>query len=114
RARAAEDRRRVARPCAVRALERLDRLRVDVDDGREPGATHGNSGGGEELRGTPSERARPIGFADELRTVASAQPEQRCRAEQLGIAEPVAELLERTQRVRLLRPADDDPYEVRE
>ena len=43
-----------------------------------------------------------------------AQPQQRRRAEQLGVAELALQLLERAQRVGLVGPGDDDAHEVAE
>ena len=44
----------------------------------------------------------------------AAQAQQRRRAEQVRAGEPVAQLLERAQRVGLLRPGDDDAHEMPE
>ena len=54
--------------------ERLDRLRIDVHHGVEPGATHRRSGRGEQRGRARGERPRPVGLADELGAVPAAQP----------------------------------------
>ena len=72
---------------AIPVCRSSERLRVDVDDGRQPGAAHRRRGRGEQrARPARRDRARAVGLRDELGAVAAAEAQQRRRAEQLGAA----------------------------
>src|SRR6478609_3348494 len=89
-----------------------DALRIHVDDGGEAGSSHRNSGGREELRGPHGEGARAVCLPDELRAMLAAEPEERRRPEELGVAETRLQLLQRLLCVVGRGPADDDADEM--
>ena len=94
----------------------LQRLGIDVHDGREAVAAHGARGGGEERRRPARDRARLRRLRDQLCTVASPEPEHGRRAEQVGVdaLESLAQLAERGQRRVRLRACDEDRDEMAE
>src|SRR5207244_7836797 len=94
------------------SLPRSKRLRIDVDDRVEAGAPHRGSGRREQACRLRGDRPRAVGLGDELCAVAAAEAQERRRAEQLGLADPGAELLESFHRGGQLGAGDDDRDEV--
>ena len=59
----------------------LQRLRIDVDDRGQPSFAQFGTRRTEQGSGAPSERPRFARFRNELGPVTSAEPQERCRAE---------------------------------
>jgi hypothetical protein len=98
----------------VRSLWTSKALRIDVDDGRQPGLSHRGRRRRKQLPRAPGHTTRLVRFRDELRTMAAAQTEERRRAEDLGVLHPVAYLFERACHGTGLRPTDEDANEMAE
>ena len=89
-------------------------MRINVDDSVQSGAAHRRRGRGEKRRRAGGKGARAVGLADELGTMAAAQPQQRRGAEQLEVGETCLQLLERAGRVGELRAGREDAHEMAE
>ena len=92
----------------------LERLRVDVDDGRHTGAPHRRRGRSEQLAGPRRQRARLIGLRDELRPVAAAEPQQRRRPEQSRAGQLRVQLAEQSRRPVGVGAGGDDRDQMAE
>ena len=91
-----------------------ERLRVDVDDGRQPAPAQRGARGGEQRRRAARERAGLVGLRDELGSVAAPQAQQRRRPEQrpLDAVQTVAHLAKHLGDAGRVGPGRDDRDEV--
>ena len=92
----------------------LQRLRIDVDDRREPAPPKLGARRDEERCGAACECPRLSGFRDELRTVTAPQAQERRRAENraLDSLEADPHLAQHLGDARRIRPRRDDRDEV--
>ena len=90
----------------------LQRLRIDVDDGREARLAHSGSRGGKEARRSGGERARLVGLPHKLRPVATTQTQKRRRTKEFAIRQLTPELFERAHRGFKRGTRHNDAHEV--
>ena len=64
-------------------------LRIDVDDRGQAVAAHRRRGGGQQAAAGPATGRGLLRLREELRAMAAAEPQERRRAEQLGVRTPL-------------------------